>query len=244
MTSAPSPSPIDQRTTTPRLLLLSLAAGSLDALSYVRLGHVFVAFMTGNTVLLGISLGQLDTPHAIRAATTLLGFCAGVALGAVVTAPGGPRPTRWPARLTAVIAIETALLTTAALLWTLATPDRIPVPTLLVTLALAAGLQSVGVQRLGIPFVSTTFITGTLTSAVSRLVMLLLPGATTGGARPSRRGLALPIAVFVVYGAGAAVGGLGSLRVGAHVIWVPVAAAALVLCVDVAIMVADRRRAA
>ncbi len=35
----------------PDLLLLTFAAGSLDALSYLR-GHAFTANMTGNTVLL------------------------------------------------------------------------------------------------------------------------------------------------------------------------------------------------
>lgn len=40
------------------LVLLSLAAGCVDAVSYLGLNHVFTANMTGNTVLLGIALGQ------------------------------------------------------------------------------------------------------------------------------------------------------------------------------------------
>ena len=40
------------------LLLLSLAAASLDAISYLGLGRVFTAMMTGNTVLLGLALAQ------------------------------------------------------------------------------------------------------------------------------------------------------------------------------------------
>ena len=40
------------------LLVLTLAAGSVDAISYLGLGHVFTAMMTGNTVLLGLALAQ------------------------------------------------------------------------------------------------------------------------------------------------------------------------------------------
>jgi uncharacterized membrane protein YoaK (UPF0700 family) len=37
------------------LLILTWAAGCVDAISYLGLGHVFPAMMTGNTVLFRIS---------------------------------------------------------------------------------------------------------------------------------------------------------------------------------------------
>ena len=40
------------------ILILAWAAGSLDAIGYLGLGHVFTANMTGNAVLLGLALGQ------------------------------------------------------------------------------------------------------------------------------------------------------------------------------------------
>jgi uncharacterized membrane protein YoaK (UPF0700 family) len=40
------------------VLLLVWAAGSVDAVGFFGLNHVFTANMTGNTVLLGLSLGQ------------------------------------------------------------------------------------------------------------------------------------------------------------------------------------------
>ncbi|MGN6697263.1 MAG: YoaK family protein, partial [Thermomicrobiales bacterium] len=61
------------------LLLLAGAAGSLDAISYLGLGHVFTANMTGNTVLLGVALAQRDMPAALRNAVALVGFGVGVA---------------------------------------------------------------------------------------------------------------------------------------------------------------------
>jgi len=42
------------------LLLLACAAGAIDAISYLGLGRVFTANMTGNTVLLGLALVQAD----------------------------------------------------------------------------------------------------------------------------------------------------------------------------------------
>lgn len=51
-------------------MLLATAAGSLDGWSYFGLGHAFVANMTGNTVLLGMSLAHV--PAHVPAAATLL----------------------------------------------------------------------------------------------------------------------------------------------------------------------------
>lgn len=42
------------------LLALAFAAGYIDALSYLGLGRVFTANMTGSTVLLGIAIAQFD----------------------------------------------------------------------------------------------------------------------------------------------------------------------------------------
>ncbi len=56
------------------LLLLTLAAGCVDAISYLGLGHVFTAMMTGNTVLLGLALGQGHILDALRSIRALLGF--------------------------------------------------------------------------------------------------------------------------------------------------------------------------
>jgi uncharacterized membrane protein YoaK (UPF0700 family) len=67
------------------LVMLSLAAGCVDAVGYLGLGQIFVANMTGNTVLLGLALGQAEARAALRAVVALVGFIVGVAvLGLVV----------------------------------------------------------------------------------------------------------------------------------------------------------------
>jgi hypothetical protein len=40
----------------PLLLLLTVVTGLVDAASYLKLGHVFVANMTGNVVFLGFAI--------------------------------------------------------------------------------------------------------------------------------------------------------------------------------------------
>jgi uncharacterized membrane protein YoaK (UPF0700 family) len=52
------PSPLKQRTTVAALLGLTVVTGLVDAVSYLRLGRVFVANMTGNVVFLGLSAGR------------------------------------------------------------------------------------------------------------------------------------------------------------------------------------------
>jgi uncharacterized membrane protein YoaK (UPF0700 family) len=62
------------------LLLLSAIAASIDAIGYLKLGHVLTANMTGNTVLIGVSLGQLQLVQAIRGFIALTGFVIGVCI--------------------------------------------------------------------------------------------------------------------------------------------------------------------
>lgn len=48
-------SPLSARPTVAALLTLTAVTGLVDAVSYLRLGRVFVANMTGNVVFLGFS---------------------------------------------------------------------------------------------------------------------------------------------------------------------------------------------
>ena len=48
-------SPLSPRATVAALLVLTAVTGLVDAVSYLRLGHVFVANMTGNVVFLGFT---------------------------------------------------------------------------------------------------------------------------------------------------------------------------------------------
>lgn len=77
------------------LLVLTCAAGLVDAISYLELGHVFTAMMTGNTVLLALALGQGEVTAALRSTLALVAFSAGVAGGVLVLLRGRGRG-EWP----------------------------------------------------------------------------------------------------------------------------------------------------
>src|SRR5215218_5913432 len=187
------------------LVLLSLAAGCLDAVGYLGLGQIFVANMTGNTVLLGLALGQARGQAALRA----------------------------------VVAVELVVLVAFAVGWFLAVaePDGGEVYPLIALPAMAMGVQSADVRRLGIPGVATTYITGTLTDLTEGAIARLRPAVTNAVSNDDRseremtsaRGLVLPADVWLAYGIGAVIVGILAVRWPSGVLSVPVAIVALVV---------------
>ena len=61
------------------LVCLTIVTGLVDAFSYLRLGHVFVANMTGNVVFLGFALAGVGEISILASLLAVLAF----ALGAV-----------------------------------------------------------------------------------------------------------------------------------------------------------------
>ena len=105
------------------LLLLTWAAGSMDAMSYLGLGHVFTAMMTGNTVLLGLALGQGHILVALRSILALAGFAGGVAAGTLIVQQD-QRQGDWPPAVTRALTLEGILLGVFALTWHVAGTER------------------------------------------------------------------------------------------------------------------------
>jgi len=94
----------------PLLILLTVVTGVVDALAYLRLGHVFVANMTGNVVFLGFAAAGaagLSVPGSLLA----LGFflCGGVAAGRLAGRLGDDRRHV----LQVAVAVELVLATAA-----------------------------------------------------------------------------------------------------------------------------------
>lgn len=152
------------------LLLLTLVAASVDAISYLGLGHVFTAMMTGNTVLLGLALAQGEVLAALRSILALIGFSVGVFVGAMIVERES-YPAEWPAVVTAALALEATILAIFAVNFILFDNIHGGIIYLLIVLsALAMGVQSAAVRRLGVPGIATTYITGTLTSLMVDLL--------------------------------------------------------------------------
>jgi uncharacterized membrane protein YoaK (UPF0700 family) len=170
------------------VLLLTGAAGYVDAVSYLALGRVFTANMTGNTVLFGLALVQADGGAIVRTALALGAFVAGTAVGAWVV-DRSEQPAHWPRGVTIALGVECALLAALAM-------DRSSMLVGRVTLAaLAMGVQSAAARRLDVFGIATTFVTGTLTSLVSLITRHGVGPTATGH---GKRMLATAWGVYVL----------------------------------------------
>jgi uncharacterized membrane protein YoaK (UPF0700 family) len=204
------------------VLLLSLAAGSADAAGFIGLGRVFTSNMTGNIVLLGIALGQGHLADAVRSLFVLAIFMLGVALGERLGR--GVDNADWPRIAARLIGLEKIALLLFAAGWTLLPHSHGPASfALLATLAIAMGLQTAALSRLGAPGVATTAVTSTLTALVMGLVRV-----AESAAGSSLQRLVFQGGVLGLYCGGAAVSGVLILFQPVLAGWMPLAAALFV----------------
>jgi uncharacterized membrane protein YoaK (UPF0700 family) len=210
------------------LIVLTAAAGCLDAVCVTRLGSVFASVITGNLVQLGRAIATVDGRLAAGATTAVGSYAFGVA-AATVALRGCDRG--WGRRTSMVAAIEVILLAGVAAGWlaTGAHPGHITSPLLLGLAAAAMGIQSVVTISSGIRGASTTYLTGTLTSVVRTVTVDPHRFAASAG------GIARLAALL----SGAALGAL-VLRVAP--LWASVLPAALVAAVVVVAAALSRGR--
>ncbi|CAM3520311.1 YoaK family protein [Tsukamurella ocularis] len=175
------PSPISHRATVAAMFTLTAVTGIVDAVTYLAMGHVFVANMTGNVVFLGFSLNPSSGLSPVASITAAAGFLLGAWIGGLAGRHLTGRDAVW---LGLSFAAEAILLAAAAVLGgTGVLPYRgtgaLP---LIAVLAMAFGLQNATVRRLGIADLMTTVLTMTLTGlgADHRF-------ASGAGAKPVRR---------------------------------------------------------
>jgi uncharacterized membrane protein YoaK (UPF0700 family) len=184
--------------------------------------------LRGGDVVL-VRSGGRDVLHA---GTALAGFVLGVAVGAAIV-ERGPERAAWTPAVTAALGLECVILVTFAAGWLLdgSEPSGVAVYPLIVLSALAMGVQSAAVRRLQVAGVSTTYITGTLTSLTARMVRQLRSASPERFTltEPSERGLPLTADVWLAYGVGAVVGGAAELLWQPAALLLPVAAVAAVV---------------
>src|SRR5436853_4139433 len=78
------------------LLVQTVATGLIDAVSYLALGHVFTANMTGNVVFLAFALAGAPSLSATRSLASLCGFLVGAVFGGHLAKRMGDGPqNRW-----------------------------------------------------------------------------------------------------------------------------------------------------
>jgi uncharacterized membrane protein YoaK (UPF0700 family) len=149
------------------LAALTVVSGFLDAVSYLGLGHVFTANMTGNVVLLGFAVAGA-AGFSMTASLTALGA---FVVGAVI---GGRVARRAPVRhrlMMIVMSMEVSLTIVAALIAASVSASGIgsgwPRFTVIALLAVSMGARNAAVRRLGVADMTTTVLTTTLTGLAS-----------------------------------------------------------------------------
>ena len=189
------------------LVLLACVAGSIDVMSYYRLGNVFTANMTGNTVLLGLSIGQGNIASSLHRVAALAGFFSGALIGAYIvenTKKG------WSNYITVSISIETTIVFILVYVWFFEGKviGDFALYVSIILAGLAMGIQSATIRHLNIPGIITTFLTGTITSIGMSMVKGIKNGfkkkvESANPAVPSPKTLEqrikLQVIVFIAY---------------------------------------------
>jgi len=146
----------------PLLVALTFVTGLVDAFSYLVLGHVFVANMTGNVVFLGFALVGAPGFSIGASAVALALFWIGALVGGRV----GKHYGNHRGRLLSTATFFQAAFVAASVI--LASLSGSPVTagyrySLIAALAVAMGVQNAAVRRIAVPDLTTTVLTMTLT---------------------------------------------------------------------------------
>lgn len=163
--------PADDYGPLPTLLgLLTLLTGFIDSVTYLKYGHVFVANMTGNVVLLGFGLAggqEISIPGTLLA---LGGFLVGALAGGVLNERLATHRGNLLVKSTFV---KFVLLLSATLCAAFGISPYVIIPVLGVTM----GMQNAVARKLAIADITTTVLTMTLTG-------IMADSALAGGKNP------------------------------------------------------------
>src|SRR6478735_10733646 len=191
---------------------LTISSGAVDAISFLALGKVFTAFMTGNFAFLGMVIASTTgsttygvvAPRAISVLAAMAGFAVGVFLATRIVRQHAPKDERatgivWPERTTFALGFSLLAHLCFVLIWfaTSARPGDNVIPVLLATWALAMGMQSAAVRNLNVGGIFTTAATATfifLFGAVANGVSL------TGDERRRMRGILVSLTIGATLG--------------------------------------------
>jgi uncharacterized membrane protein YoaK (UPF0700 family) len=185
--------------TLPLLLhIATVITGLIDAISYLALGHVFTANMTGNVVFLAFAVAGVPGLSLMRSLTALVAFLIGALIGGRAASRLSEVSTRW---ITTALTLESALLlvaTLAAINFRDSSGSPFQLYSIIVLTACAMGIRNATVRKMGIADLTTTVLTLTITG-------LAADSRFAGGTSPRwrRRLLAILLMFF-----GAAIGTL------------------------------------
>lgn len=188
------------------VVVLTFVTGAADATGFIALGGAFSSVMTGNMVLLGLSAGHTEAALAITSGSAITSYIVGVLVGSSVAGAAEGDDRVWPREVTRALTVELIILTGFLVTWEVTLGDRSTGAqlALLAVAAAALGIQSSAVQRFGVPGLSSTYLTGTLTSLIGAVAARRHPATMMASAQ-----------VLLALMTGAAVGAL----VVQHISW-------------------------
>src|ERR1700757_2405811 len=201
------------------LLGMTAATGLVDAVSYLSLGRVFTANMTGNIVLLAFATAHVSGLSIARSLTALLAFLVGAILGGRIMArASADSQIRFAAQ---AFLLEVAFLFVASFCGIGYRGDLLEhsfQPFALITLtALAMGTRNAAIRKLAIPDLTTTVLTLTMTGI----------GADSSLANGNNPRLARRVASVAAMFLGAALGAVATHYSTSAVLWLATAISAL-----------------
>ena len=188
----------------PSATLLAFTGGALDAFIYLNHGHVFATAITGNGVLLGVSILHHDYVEAIHRLVPILGFILGVFLSHLLD------KTLKHHTVTVGLACEISALFIASFL-----PGRFPDPAFVLIISIVAAYQVSSFRKADNYAYNSTFITGNLRTAVDGLYDALAPTKRKAGLRKFRE-LSCIVLAFIT---GATTGAILSPHLYNHTLW-------------------------
>ncbi len=144
------------------LFLLTAVTGIVDAVSYLVLGRVFVANMTGNVVFLGFALSGDKQLSIAASLVAIAAFMAGAVIGGRLGVRLGGHRGR---HLAAGMALTTSFVAAALVVAAIASRPLSDAPryALIVLLAAGMGVQNATARKLAVPDATTTVLTLTIT---------------------------------------------------------------------------------
>jgi uncharacterized membrane protein YoaK (UPF0700 family) len=191
-------SPTTEKVIPYALLGMTAVSGLVDALSFLSLGHVFTANMTGNVVFLAFAIAGVPELSIARSSCALGAFLVGALVGGRTMADrDADSQLRWT--LFAFV-LELALLSIATVIsigYRGPEVSTAPLYSLIVLTGLAMGIRNATIRKLAVPDLTTTVLTLTVTG-------LAADSSLAGGGNPRwQRRAGSVIAMFVGAGLGA-----------------------------------------
>ncbi|MEU8076284.1 YoaK family protein [Catellatospora citrea] len=208
------------------IVLLTMAAGFLDAYTFLGRGGVFATAQTGNVVLLGVQAAQAQWAEALRHVPPIIAFVVGVWVAETIRLPRVAAALRKPVR--AALVLEILVLIVVGLL-----PSGVSNDLVAVMISFVASVQITSFGMIGRWTFNTTVTTTNLRNAAQAVFGAVVRHDRDAAAQA--RSLWPAVGSFAV---GALLGGVSTVHLGDQAVWV----ATGLLLIGLALFLADDRR--